>query len=114
MADSKPPTTVEEFRRFAEWRYGDLAGDFLEAYPVTDDTDVREVFVASVGDAWFTWQMRMWARLTATVDANAWLYHFTRVPPIPQSDIYGPPRSRDRLCLRQFPPRVLFPQNEGC
>ena len=88
-ANDDGPATVEEFRRFAEWRYGDLAGDFLEAYPVTDDTDVREVFVASVGDAWFTWQMRMWARLTATGDANAWLYHFTRVPPIPQSDIYG-------------------------
>ena len=31
----------------------------------------------------------MWARLTATVDADAWLYHFTRVPPIAQSDTLG-------------------------
>jgi para-nitrobenzyl esterase len=89
FAADDDPATIEEYRRYAERRYGDFAGDFLEAYPVNDDTDVRDSYVASVGDAWFTWQMRMWARLTATVDANAWLYHFTRVPPIPQSDIYG-------------------------
>ena len=33
--------------------------------------------------------MRMWAQLTATVDAKAWLYHFTRVPPIADSETYG-------------------------
>jgi len=83
------PTTVDELRFFAQQRYGDLAGQFLETYPVNDDSEVREAFVAGVGDAIFTWQMRMWARLTATVEAKAWLYHFTRVPPIPQSETYG-------------------------
>jgi len=83
------PATVEEFRRRAMTRFGDLAEEFLEAYPVSDDADVREAFVASMGDDWFTWQMRMWARLTATGDAKAYLYHFTRVPPIPESDAYG-------------------------
>jgi para-nitrobenzyl esterase len=56
---------------------------------VAEDSEVRDAFIASVGDAYFTWQMRMWATLTATVDAKAWLYHFTRVPPIPQSETYG-------------------------
>jgi para-nitrobenzyl esterase len=42
-----------------------------------------------VGHANFTWEMRMWARMTATVDADAWLYHFTRVPPIAQRDTLG-------------------------
>jgi len=86
---AKTPTTVDDLRFFAHQRYGDLAGQFLEAYPVADDSEVRDAFVASVGDAWFTWQMRMWASLTATVDAKAWLYHFTRVPPITQSETYG-------------------------
>jgi para-nitrobenzyl esterase len=70
-------------------RYGDFADAFLEAYPVSDDSDVRETYVAAVGDAIFTWEMRMWARMTATVDADAWLYHFTRIPPIAESDFYG-------------------------
>jgi para-nitrobenzyl esterase len=89
FAPAEAPTTVDEFRRFAQGRYGDLAGEFLDAYPVGDDEDVREIFVNSVGDAWFTWQMRTWARLTATGDTNAWLYYFTRVPPISQSDEFG-------------------------
>lgn len=89
MYAADPPATVDEFRQHAEQRYGDFAGDFLDAYPVTNDSDVRSTFVASVGDAWFTWQMRMWARLTATVGANAWLYHFTHVPPIAQRDVFG-------------------------
>jgi para-nitrobenzyl esterase len=88
-AGTDGPATVEDFQSFAQNRYGDFADEFLEAYPVNDDTDVGDAFVASVGDAWFTWEMRMWARLTATVDADAWLYHFTRVPPIAQSDALG-------------------------
>jgi len=88
-AGPNAPATVEDFRLSAQKRYGDFADDFLEAYPVDSDTDVRDAFVASVGDAIFTWEMRMWARMTATVDADAWLYHFTRVPPIAESDFYG-------------------------
>jgi len=83
------PSTVDEFRIFATMQYGDLASQFLEAYPVADDSEVRDAFIAGIGDGWFTWQMRMWARLTATGDAKAWLYHFTRVPPIADSETYG-------------------------
>jgi para-nitrobenzyl esterase len=83
------PATVEDFRLAAQVRYGDLADEFLEAYPVSSDADVRDAFAASVGDAIFTWEMRMWARMTATGNANAWLYHFTRVPPIAESQVYG-------------------------
>ena len=88
-AGPNAPSTVAEFRLLARERYGDLADAFLEAYPVTDDSDVKDTFVAAVGDAIFTWEMRMWARMTATVDADAWLYHFTRVPPIAESETYG-------------------------
>jgi len=88
-AGPNAPATVEDFRLVAKKRYGDFADAFLEAYPVTDDSEVRDTFVAAVGDAIFTWEMRMWARMTATVDADAWLYHFTRVPPIAQSDTLG-------------------------
>jgi len=88
-AGPNAPATVEDFRLFAQNRFDDFAEDFLAAYPVDDDSDVRDAYVASVGHGIFTWEMRMWARMTATVDADAWLYHFTRVPPIAESDIYG-------------------------
>jgi para-nitrobenzyl esterase len=88
-AGPNAPATIEDFRLFAEKRFGDSADAFLEAYPVTEDSAVRDTFIASVGHAIFTWEMRMWARMTATVDADAWLYHFTRVPPIAQRDTLG-------------------------
>lgn len=85
----KAPATIEDFRLFAQKRYGVFADDFLGAYPVGDDSEVRDAFVDSVGHAIFTWEMRKWASMTVTVGADAWLYHFTRVPPIAESDIYG-------------------------
>jgi para-nitrobenzyl esterase len=88
-AGPNAPATIGAFRLLAQKRFGDLADEFLEAYPVEDDLDVRDAFVASVGHGIFTWEMRMWARMTATVDADAWLYHFTRVPPIAESETYG-------------------------
>ena len=88
-AGPNAPATVEDFRLSAQERYGDFADAFLEAYPVADDSDVKDAFVAAVGDAIFTWEMRMWARMTSTVDAGSWLYHFTRVPPITQSETLG-------------------------
>jgi para-nitrobenzyl esterase len=86
-ADS--PATIEAFRLLAQGRFGDLADEFLEAYPVSDDTQVRDQYTASIADGWFTSQMRTWARMTATGGTDAYLYHFTRVPPIAQSDTYG-------------------------
>jgi para-nitrobenzyl esterase len=83
------PETIETFKRYAEKKYGDMAEEFLKVYPVSDDSDVRDVYIASVGDDWFTWQMRTWARLMETVNTKAYLYHFTRVPPIPDSKKYG-------------------------
>jgi para-nitrobenzyl esterase len=88
-AGPNAPATIGAFRLLAQKRFCDLADEFLEAYPVEDDLDVRDAFVASVGHGIFTWEMRMWARMTATVDADAWLYHFTRVPPIAESETYG-------------------------
>jgi para-nitrobenzyl esterase len=86
---SNVPDTVEAFKRYAESKYGNMAGEFLKAYSVSKDSDVREAYIASVGDDWFTWQMRTWARLMATVNTKAYQYHFTREPPIPDSESYG-------------------------
>ena len=66
-----------------------MADEFLKAYPVSNDSEVKDVYIASVGDDWFTWQMRTWARLMATVDKKAYQYYFSRVPPISGNEKYG-------------------------
>jgi len=83
------PSTVEAFEQHVTRHYGDLADEFRAVYPVDETGDVRRAFMASARDEWFTWQMRTWARLTATVDEKAYLYYFTRVPPIEKSATYG-------------------------
>ncbi len=65
-----------------------MSGDFFDVYPVDTDADAAEAFLASARDRTFTWQMRTWARQMQNVDSNAYLYFFTRVPPIEHSDYY--------------------------
>ena len=89
MPRASVPTTVEALRGRVESQYGELADAFYEIYPVTDDGSAVKAYLASARDRTFSWAMRTWARATANVSSNAYLYHFTRVPPIPDSDYYG-------------------------
>jgi len=84
-----PPMDINQFRESVKRRYSDFTEEFFETYPVNNDEDVGEVFLASMRDGIFTWQMRTWAQLMSTVDTKAYLYFFTRVPPIPESEKYG-------------------------
>ena len=83
------PDTIEAFKKYAQDKYGNMADEFLKAYPVNNDSQVRDAYIASVGDDWFTWQMRTWARLMSTVNTKAYQYYFSRVPPIPDNENYG-------------------------
>ena len=83
------PATIKDFRVFAENRFGNFAEDFLNVYAVDNDSDALEAYSAVRGDSWFGCQMRTWARLTAASGTRAWLYRFTRVPPILESERYG-------------------------
>jgi para-nitrobenzyl esterase len=83
------PATLEEFRSLAEHSFGDHADEFLKVYAVEKDADVRPAYSAFIGDSWFGCQMRTWARMTAASGSKAWLYRFTRVPPIADSENYG-------------------------
>ncbi len=83
------PMTAEQFRDMVQRQYGQFTDEFFKTYPVNSDDEVRDVLLASVRDGWFTWQMRTWGQLMSTVDAKAYLYYFTRVPPIPESEKYG-------------------------
>ncbi len=82
LAGHQVPDSMEGFLKATKAKYGDLTDRFFGVYPVASDSDVRDAFLHSIRDEWFTWQMRTWARLTAKSGANAYLYYFTRVPPL--------------------------------
>lgn len=63
--------------------YGEFANEVLEVYP---SSDLRRSTLDSYRDGSFGWNMLTWARLTATVDEDAYLYYFSHRPPGPQQD----------------------------
>ena len=91
--------TAMQFRGMVQGQYGQFADEFFDTYPVNNDDDVRDALLASVRDGWFTWQMRTWAQLMSTVDRRAYLYYFTRVPPIPESEKYGAYHSAEHVYI---------------
>ena len=82
-------TTVDGYSVRARDEYGDLAGQFLDAYPVAGDEEVELRLVDSEGDGLFVWEMRTWARMMETVSSPAFLYLFSRVPPAADAERYG-------------------------
>lgn len=83
------PQTEDAVRTRAAAQYGALAEEFFKTYPITDDASAVQAFLAGARDATFSWQMRSWARATENVSSKAYLYFFTRVPQIPDSEYYG-------------------------
>ncbi len=81
--------SVAEYEDWARGEYGDLADQFLAAYPAESDEDASARVIDSAGDGRFNWEMRTWARMMETVPAPAWLYFFSRVPPAPDAARYG-------------------------
>jgi len=83
------PATTEEYRQYAKLHYGEFADEFLEIYPPDRQGGVKEAYLDSTREEWFTWDMRTWARMVTAAGSKAYMYYFTRVPPIPESDKYG-------------------------
>lgn len=83
------PKTIEDYRKWAERTYGELAKDADAAYPVKSADDITDAFLGGLRDSTFTWQMRTWARLTAKGRSKAYLYFFSHVPPNPRSKQLG-------------------------
>lgn len=81
--------SVAEYEEWARGEYGDLADQFLAAYPAASDADVGARMIDSAGDGRFVWEMRTWARMMETVSSPAYLYLFTRVPPAADAARYG-------------------------
>lgn len=83
------PRTREEYLKRIEEGFGDLADELDVLYPVETDADVGGAWLDGGRDRLFSVQMRTWARMAGTGDAKAYLYFFTRVPPIPNSQYFG-------------------------
>ncbi len=83
------PATRDVFLQAAQSKYGDLTDAFLMVYPITSDSDVRNAFLHSMRDEWFTWEMRTWARRTQQAGQTAYLYFFAHVPPRPDREQLG-------------------------
>ena len=66
--------------------YGDLANEVLSVYPAGD---LRQSTLDSYRDSSFGWNMITWARLTATVDEDVYLYYFSHRPPGPRKNELG-------------------------
>jgi para-nitrobenzyl esterase len=89
MFGQMPPIKASTFRERLQRQYGDFAEEVLALYPVTSDGGVQRVLQTIIRDSWFAFQMKTWAQLMSTVGTDAYLYYFTRVPPIEDSEVYG-------------------------
>lgn len=83
------PRTMDDLRKRVAAQYGEMAKEFETVYPVKSDADIAAGYLGNLRDMVFTWQMRTWARMTATGRSKAYLYSFSHVPPNPNSKYLG-------------------------
>jgi para-nitrobenzyl esterase len=86
-----PAPNAEAFREQARRNYGDLAAEFLKAFPAATDQEAAQSEHALRRDPLFAWQNRTWARLHAmTGKSKVFLYYFDRTAPgTPDQTKYG-------------------------
>ncbi|MEX0679705.1 MAG: carboxylesterase family protein [Pirellulales bacterium] len=89
LAGALAPTKMAPFLASTKSKYTGLSERFLKVYPVTSDSDVRDAFLHSLRDEWFSWEMRTWVRMMRKAGLPAYLYYFTRVPPRADAEKYG-------------------------
>lgn len=88
-------STVEEFKKQAEERYGDLAADFLKLYPAENDEQAGKAQIESSRDAaraGIHWWTNVRAKTGSTPDFS---YFFERAIPWPEHPEYGAFHSGD-------------------
>jgi len=84
------PSTLEEYKAWAEYNFGDRADELLECYPATTDAEARAAHHEVYRDTNFA-AHRVYAKLQATTgEAPAYLYMFSHVPPHPESNGNNP------------------------
>jgi para-nitrobenzyl esterase len=85
-----PSSSVAQYIADLKHRFGNLAGQFLIAYPADSDANVFTSFHALFRDATFGCQMRTWARMQAeTGRSPVYRYYFNHRPPGPEGRRLG-------------------------
>lgn len=81
--------TVKRFEEQARQRYGSFADEFLQLYPVKDDSEADSVQKRATRDRYRV-ALYLWARDRAkTTHSRTFIYLWNHVEPGPNSDRYG-------------------------
>jgi para-nitrobenzyl esterase len=83
------PKTMADFRKRIAEQFPGLVNEFDKVYPVKSEADIGEAMLGFGRDAWFTLEMRTWARVVTAGGRKAYLYQFTHVPPNPNAKALG-------------------------
>lgn len=83
------PKEMGDYRARIERQYGSFADEFHRVYPASNIQEAGDAYLRAMGDTVFGLQMRNWAESWAKVSSDAYLYYFTRVPPLPQAEYTG-------------------------
>ena len=86
---TQAPATLAAYQQGVSRQYGEFADEVLTTYPAENVEEAWQSRVAIFTDATFGWEMRTWARMMETVSSPAYLYFFSRVPPVPDGDPFG-------------------------
>lgn len=71
---------AEEFKAYAQRRFGPLADEFLALYPAGSDSEANASYLRAYTNE-LAWQLRRLASYQKALGQAAWVYYFTRVPP---------------------------------
>jgi len=78
----------DEYKANAAKQYGDIANEFLKAYPGNNDEEIKRSQLLWSRNTTFAWHAFTWAKLQTIKGKNkVFLYQFNRVPP--QNEQYG-------------------------
>jgi para-nitrobenzyl esterase len=81
FAERSEVRSAEAYEAEINRRFGSLAPAYLRLYPSGSLAIAMSSFVTALGDE-MAWQMRMLAARQTEVGRNAYMYAFTRVPPV--------------------------------
>jgi len=84
-----PEFDLDTHRDWVKSSHPDLASEVHDLYPASNDEEAWQAQADLIGDEWFTYHMRQWARDMDKVSSDAYLYFFTYAPPIEKRDRYG-------------------------
>ena len=71
--------TADAFKTAAQRKFGELADQYLQLYPVSSDADAQRAAHEACADE-INWNMRQWAAAQAKLGKKAYTYLFTRIP----------------------------------